>query len=145
MIKVYVKKSGTKLSEHFNSDEFDCHCSNKSCNETLIDELSIERLEKMRKTTNRKITIHSGFRCVLRQDKIKQMGLQTIKGKISTHEQGMAQDFEIDGLTGPEMEIVARLAGFTSVGIAASWIHADTRTGYRCWTYPEVPIVNKSQ
>lgn len=62
------------------------------------------------------------------------MGLSTSKG-ISQHELGNAADIMCQGLSGDDLERIARTVGFESVGVAEKWIHVDTRTGYRRWEY----------
>ncbi len=135
MIRAYAKGSHVQISKHFNSDEFDCHCGNNEiCKITLIDDLLVERLELIRVNTGRRIFIHSGCRCMERQIKLGDMGFKTSKG-FMPHVKGMAVDFAIEGMTGLEMEDECKKAGFTSIGVAKTWVHADTRTEHRRWTY----------
>jgi zinc D-Ala-D-Ala carboxypeptidase len=63
MILKYQKGVKTPLSPNFNSDEFDCACSNLACKNTLIDEGLIKLLEKFRTSVGTRININSGYRC----------------------------------------------------------------------------------
>lgn len=64
MIKEYKKGVDEKLSEHFSSTEFDCHCSYPECKITYIDTDLVDYLEKKRAQFNEVIKLSNGFRCV---------------------------------------------------------------------------------
>lgn len=127
------KRQGRSLSEHFNSDEFDCHCG--CCTQTLIDTELVNKLEAMRTLIGKPIKINSGYRCAHRQEQLRQMGFETASGK-SQHELGKAADIMCDGMTGAELDKIARSVGIKAVGVAHNWIHLDLRDDReRRWTY----------
>lgn len=63
MIKLYKKYDKLQLSDHFNLEEFHCHCTYDLCTFTYIDTDLINYLEKKRKELKNKIKVISGFRC----------------------------------------------------------------------------------
>lgn len=64
MIIAVKKNAKLKLSENFNSFEFDCKCSNPLCVFTLYSLDMINLLERMRFLNgNRPLVINSAFRC----------------------------------------------------------------------------------
>lgn len=122
-----------KLSEHFDSMEFDCHCP--CSGPTEIDLELVRRLELVHDLAGKPIYIDSGFRCPNKQLELKESGKLTAVG-ISTHELGRAADIRVRGLSGLELEELARAAGFKAVGVAATWVHVDLRDDKdRRWTY----------
>lgn len=134
MIKLYEKGSDEQLSTHFKAREFDCRC--KSCDGTMISDVLVERLEKMRSLLGKPLRITSAYRCGKHQEEIRTSGIKTVAaGRKSTHEEGMAADLFSEGTSGLALEIAARDAGFESVGVASTWIHVDIRPGYRRWSY----------
>lgn len=62
MPNVYKRNTQEKLSEHFFSTDFDCHCSNADCLETLVDASLITGLEELWKLMGG-FLITSGYRC----------------------------------------------------------------------------------
>lgn len=129
-----VKGSDVILSTNFRSSEFDCSCG--VCQETLVDEDLIAKLEAFRSQVGSPLKINSGYRCRNKQDELRASGYETSAGP-STHEAGRAADVvRADaGSTGLELEAAARAAGFSSVGVAHNWVHVDLRPGYRRWQY----------
>lgn len=126
-------KKGEKLavSEHFSSSQFDCHCDNSFCTETLIDERLLQALEELLPLSG-PFTITSGFRCGSYNAKVG--------GKPnSQHLYGKAVDIQSNsGLNGPELAGCANQVNefcFGGMGIAATWIHIDVREGRARWTY----------
>lgn len=126
------KDKDTKISDHFTVKEFLCHCG--ACSTCIIDDDLIGRLESLRIFTGAPIRINSGYRCQAHQDALRLQGLETSTGP-STHTLGQAADIECKSLSGSELEALARIAGFTSVGVASMWVHVDLRPGYRRWSY----------
>jgi len=128
----YKRGSNTKLGKYFNSNEFDCHCG--QCDTTLVDETLIVRLDILRDAVGAPIVILSGYRCGLRQQQIKDQGLETAKG-ISTHEEGKAADIYSRGFSGSHLAFKAKESNFKRVGVAFNWIHVDVKPGEATWYY----------
>lgn len=90
MIEEYVKGLSIKISDHFNSVEMDCHCSESNCEITYIDTDLIDYLEEKRTEIGKSIKILSGFRCVKHN--------RDVGGKKgSIHLTGKAADIQIPG------------------------------------------------
>jgi len=128
----YKRGSNTKLGKYFNSNEFDCHCG--QCDTTLVDETLIVRLDILRDAVGAPIVILSGYRCGLRQQQIKDQGLETAKG-ISTHEEGKAADIYSRGFSGSHLAFKAQESNFKRVGVAFNWINVDVKPGEATWYY----------
>jgi uncharacterized protein YcbK (DUF882 family) len=127
--------SRQQVSKHFFSNEFRCRCLDPKCTETIIDEELLAMLDKLRDEVGKPVVITSGYRCFARQTQLLKSGLQTSK-KRSQHELGKAVDIMVDGMTGLELEEVAKKVGFKSIGVAPMWIHVDTRSDKdRRWIY----------
>lgn len=128
----YKRGSNTKLGKFFNSNEFDCHCG--QCGTTLIHPTLIVRLDILREALGAPIVILSGYRCDLRQQQIKDQGLETAKG-ISTHQEGKAADIYARGFQGSHLAFKAKESNFKRIGVAFSWIHVDVKDGEATWYY----------
>lgn len=100
----------------------------------VVDMSLLHKLEILREKTGA-ITITSGFRCQKYQDSLKAAGYETAAG-VSQHTLGMAADLHVPGLTGLELEKLARGVGFMAVGIGSTWVHVDERSDkIRRWEY----------
>jgi uncharacterized protein YcbK (DUF882 family) len=126
MIREFVKGHKERLSDHFSTDEFDCHCMSDNCIVTYIDMALIAYLEKKRELWNKPIHIRSGFRCVHHNQRCG-------GAKGSRHLIGQAADIEVKGMTGKQLAHDCSDAG--GVGLAKGWIHVDIRYGKSRWTY----------
>lgn len=134
MIKAYTKYSDLKAGRFFKAYEFDCGCKNPECQETLISQELLDRLDRMRIALDCPLHITSGFRCRAHQEYLKKIGLETATG-ISQHELGNAADVQTRRHKGPDLAFYARNAGFTSVGVGKRFIHVDTRKKHLAWGY----------
>ena len=85
MIKNYQKHASIKLSEHFVSNEFDCHGSG-CCSSTQIDTELVEIVEKIRKHFDKPVRIGSGYRCPIHNAKVANAASR------SKHMDGIAAD-----------------------------------------------------
>jgi uncharacterized protein YcbK (DUF882 family) len=133
MVQTYTKGSEISLSKDFRVREFDCHCND--CHETLVDDLLVEDLQRMRDALGGPLYINSGYRCSRYQETLRRFGYETAKGK-STHEMGLAADVQTKRHRGEKLEDVARASGFHAVGVAKWWVHVDTRSDkFRRWEY----------
>lgn len=128
MIHQYPKGKGEKISEHFCSGEFDCHCMRDDCKVTYVDKSLIAYLEKKRELWGKPIHIISGFRCTAHNSSPAVGGAPG-----SRHLIGMAADIDVDGKTGPQLAHDCQDAG--GLGTANNWIHVDMRLGKSRWKY----------
>jgi len=125
----FVKNEHQPLSDHFNSDEFDCHCNTAHVN--YIDPKLIQCLEKLRSLAgNKPIRINSGYRCEAHN--------KAIGGVLnSQHTQGTAADIVIlDGKGGVIPWKVGKLAakaGFDGIGVYDTFVHVDVRGEKARW------------
>lgn len=115
----YPKGSSTKLSEHFNSNEFDCKCNRPDCKVTLVDEEHIQNLEALREQCGgRSITVLSGYRCYGHNASIG-------GAKQSRHMVGDASDIRVSGFT-PDV-VADNAEGFQGLGRYNTFTHVDNR------------------
>lgn len=129
---LWNKTFDLKLSPHFTSSEFACHCKHAECREQKIAVDLIEKLEQVRVEFGAPIFITSGYRCGLHQADLRKQGYETAAG-ISTHEQGRAADIRARQLT-PLYPITEKY--FKAVGQARTFLHVDLRDDKtRRWTY----------
>lgn len=132
---ISFKKSENKsLSKHFNSKEFECKCG--KCDEQLISDILLEKLEKVREEYGKPIKINSGYRC---PDHNKAIG-----GKPgSSHMTGLAVDISPALLTLDDLDLLYEICYnvFDNIGDGRNkkFIHVDVRepksTGKRLWIY----------
>jgi len=129
---------GDKLSAHFRRKEFNCSCG--SCPPAVVDGQIIKWLEAIRKKIScqfgkdTKITITSGKRCKKHNKKIG--GHPNSKHVPDESGKVRAVDFKIIGLSGSDLEDIARSEGVRAVGVASTWVHIDTRVDRdRRWEY----------
>lgn len=114
-----------KLSEHFDSAEFNCKCS-KGCTASPDSEL-IQRLEKLFSILNaRDIIITSGYRCPQHSidvgGTLNDAHTRNIAADIIAHEQNGTQ-FKSEVIAA-----AAEKAGFTGIGIITDYaVHVDVR------------------
>lgn len=134
MVNSYKKKEQTKLSSHFFSTDFDCHCEYPQCDVTLVDEDLVSGLEDLWSLSSGFI-IDSGFRCERHNTEIGGVS-------HSQHKLGRAADCRsVKNYTGNLMaryaeEIkVFRLGG---IGIYLNFVHVDVRKGPVRWGYPQI-------
>lgn len=121
------------LSKHFNSNEFECPCG---CDDQIISEDLIEKLETLRVAINMPIKITSGYRCCFYQNKLKLEGYETATG-VSQHELGEAADI-VAHMPVDDLAFVAEKI-FEAVGKGKTFCHCDTRTGKtRYWVYAKL-------
>lgn len=130
------KGSEVPVGVYFKSKEFDCPCSHPECATTVVSFPLAAKLDNMRRLLGAPLVITKGggYRCKWYQEYLRQKGYETAKG-VSQHELGNAADLESRERTGRQLADAARMAGFMAVGIAATWIHADTRPEHHEWFY----------
>ena len=101
---------------YFNYPEFECPC----CQENKTDRKMIDKLNKAREYAEVPFVITSGFRC-------EKHNLEVGGRADSAHLSGHAADIKCVS-SRPRWNIIRGLllAGFTRIGIANTFIHADT-------------------
>ena len=129
-IKTYTKGSKTKLSENFNSSEFDCHGSG-CCSSTLVDDKLVTYLQQIREHFGKPVNISSGYRCATHN---KNIGGAT----NSRHSKGQAADIYITGVTPAEIAKYAESIGILGIGLYETnsdgfFVHVDTRETKSFW------------
>lgn len=125
--KTTTKGKAVKLSNNFNSTEFDCH-GRECCSKTLINEKLVEYLQKIREHFGKPITITSGYRCV------KHNSSPTVGGATgSRHTKGDAADIVVSGVTPAEVAKYAESIGIKGIGLYSNFVHIDTRTTKSFW------------
>lgn len=94
----------------------------------------IAKLEKVR-TAIGPIQVTDGYRCQWLQDDMRRRGYETAAG-VSQHTLGNAADVRPQQLNiMPQFEAECA-KHFEAIGIAATWLHVDLRTGKeRRWYY----------
>lgn len=126
----YKKGQKTKLSENFNSLEFDCHGSG-CCSETIINPKLVEYVQKIRDHFGKSITVTSGYRCPVHN---KRIGGAT----GSRHSKGDAADIVVQGVAPREVAKYAESIGIKGIGLYETgadghFTHVDTRDKKSFW------------
>lgn len=126
----YKKSQKTKLSENFNSSEFDCHGSG-CCSETIINPKLVEYVQKIRDHFGKSITVTSGYRCPVHN---KRIGGAT----GSRHSKGDAADIVVSGVAPAEVAKYAESIGIKGIGLYETnadghFTHVDTRDVKSFW------------
>lgn len=133
-VKTYRKGDTTKLSKNFNVNEFRCGIGGPcSCTTTLIDDLLVEYLQKIRDHFGKPINITSAYRCYSYNAKIG-------GANGSRHTKGQACDFFIEGVTPLEIAQYAESIGIKGIGLYDTFVHIDTRSAKSFWySHKEYP------
>ena len=142
---IWNKGEREKLSEYFNTHEFDCQCVHNSCVEQRISQDLINKLTLVRIENKSPLHITSGFRCGKHQQDLRNQlnsgkkSLTVVASKTSQHELGNAADIS------PRIGTIAKLRKvvetlFDSIGLAKTFLHVDTRPkkqdgSKRIWNY----------
>ena len=116
------------LTDNFNREEYACKCG---CGKDDIkDELAI-KVQQVRDTLNRSITINSGIRCSNHNSTINAT-------PTSSHIGGWAADLKYTGSAERYELLYAILPIFDRIGIAKTFIHVDVdanKTAGVTWLY----------
>lgn len=130
----FKKGENKQLSKNFNSKEFECSCS--KCADQFIEQKLIDKLQRVRDTYGKSITITSGYRCPEHN--------AAVGGKIgSAHMSGLAADVAPTLMTLDELDDLYEICYnvFDNIGDGRNkkFIHVDDRepkkTGKRLWVY----------
>ena len=109
----------TKLTEHFNKEEFDCQCGCGN-GDIVISENLVFELECVRVHYGKPMRINSGIRCLSHNRKIGSRD-------TSSHIKGLAVDISCRDM-GTRLKLVKHLlrdAEFTRIGFHREFIHVD--------------------
>lgn len=111
-----------KISEHFDSKEFECHCG--KCVMKPISPGLLALLEGVRSHFGQPVHITSGYRC---PDHNKAVG----GAPNSQHCQGIAADIQVKGVTPADVHkyLSGVMRGIGGLGLYKGWVHLDTRFG----------------
>ena len=107
--KTCTKGKAVKLSNNFNSTEFDCH-GRGCCSKTLINEELVEYLQKIRDHFGKPIQVTSGYRCQIHNRNIG-------SGTGSQHTKGNAADIVVSGVSPREVAKYAESMGVKGIGL----------------------------
>ena len=114
--------------KHFKREEFNCHC----CGIEKMDDEFLRRLDQARDLAGVPFGILSGYRCPKHNAEVG--------SKALNHPRGKAADIRTN--IGPHRILVLQgliLAGFRRIGIAKTFIHADSMDSegspVSCWLY----------
>ena len=125
MTKTYKKGTAVKISENFNSTEFDCH-GNGCCRETVIDLEMVDILQEIRNHFGKAVTVNSGYRCKVHN---KNVG----GAAKSKHLSGMAADIVVSGVEPIEVAKYAESIGVKGIGLYSWGCHIDSRDTKGFW------------
>lgn len=117
-----------RLSEHFDSTEFECHCG---CGQYKADSALIEVLECMRKYADCPLIVTSGYRCPDHNAAVG--GVPN-----SYHVLGLAADIALpEGWDVDTFADLAEQCGAKGIGKYDWGIHVDVRDYKADWDYRE--------
>lgn len=125
MTKTYKKGTAVKISENFNSTEFDCH-GNGCCRETVIDLEMVDILQEIRNHFGKAVTVNSGYRC-------KTHNTAVGGARKSKHLSGMAADIVVKGVEPIEVAKYAESIGVKGIGLYSWGCHIDSRDTKGFW------------
>lgn len=122
----YKKNEGLKLSNCFNSNEFQCKCDKEHDN--IIHVMLVSKLIELRRELSMPIYINSGYRCPEHNKAV---------GGVSNsmHVEGRAADITVTDFEHWKpvlLKLIDRI-GFNGVGIYDTFIHVDTRIEKARW------------
>lgn len=126
----YSKTQAIKLSNNFNSSEFNCKGSG-CCSSTIINPQLVKYLQQIRDHFNAPITITSAYRCPTHN---RRVGGAT----GSRHTKGDAADIVVKGRTPAEVAKYAESIGIKGIGLYETnadgfFVHIDTRETKSFW------------
>lgn len=128
-MKQYTKGQVVKLSNDFNSIEFDCH-GNGCCCKTYIDENLVEYLQMIRNHFRNPVNINSAYRCEKHN-----AAVGGVSG--SRHKYGQAADISVKGISPAEVAKYAESIGVLGIGLYegddGNFVHIDTRDYKSFW------------
>lgn len=131
-VKIYQKADRIQLSKNFNSREFRCGLGRPcSCPTTLIDDLLVLYVQKIRDYFGVEVIITSAYRCPSYNS--------SVGGATgSYHTRGQAADIVVVGVTPRRVAAYAEYIGVKGIGLYETaadgyFVHIDTRTIKSFW------------
>ena len=131
-VKTYQKTDTSKLSKNFSAREFRCGLGRPcSCPTTLIDDLLVLYLQKIRDYFGVEVIITSAYRCPSYNS--------SVGGATgSYHTRGQAADIVVVGVTPRRVAAYAEYIGVKGIGLYETaadgyFVHIDTRTIKSFW------------
>lgn len=126
----FDKGKSTKVSDHFDSTEFDCH-GRGCCTRTIINEQLVTYLEQIRNHFNAPISITSPYRCPTHNSRIG-------GAARSRHSRGDASDIVVKGVSPRVVAQYAESIGILGIGLYETskdgyFVHIDTRDYKSFW------------
>lgn len=112
-----------KVSKNFKLYEFEC---NDGSHHVMMDPEVIIRLQALRDTLGKPITINSAYRT-------KEYNAKIGGTKDSQHILGKAVDVVCEGVSPEKVGHVAKLCGFRGIGIYDTFTHLDVRKEHTEW------------
>ena len=109
------------LTEHFNSEEFDCQCG---CGSGNIMQNLVLKLEEVRVAIDRPMKINSGIRCLHHNRSIG-------SSDTSSHIKGLAADIGCTQMSDRYELMYFFVKNFKRIGIHKEFIHVDIDVGKR--------------
>lgn len=124
ILSIARREKGHTLSENFIAGEFACRCG--KCEQILVDEMLVQRLQRLRDRFGKPIHITSGYRCLAHN---KASG-----GSVkSLHMEGRAADVVIEGVEPLQVARAAEEMGVPGIGLYDDFVHIDTRAQKAFW------------
>ena len=113
---------------NFRPTEMSCNCQGRFClGEYWHDEHLLDALQTMRNTIGKPLKINSGHRC--------RQWNAVVGGAPRSKHKAIAVDIALEGHDPKRLLDAARLAGFTGLGLHASFLHLDGRNAPAAWSY----------
>lgn len=130
--KYFTKGQPVKVSDHFYSNEFDCHGSG-CCTQTIVNEKLIALVEQIRTHFNAPVTITSPYRCPVHNSRPSVGGAPG-----SRHTKGDAADIVVNGVAPRKVAQYAESIGILGIGLYETgsdgyFVHIDTRDYKSFW------------
>lgn len=122
-------------SPHFSAKELRCHhCDKNGAKQQLFNALEAFRAEvrKVPGFEKASVDVLSGYRCPLSN------AITPNAAKSSEHMEGLAADIAVTGMTGAQLEAIARkIPAIHGIGRAdhQDYVHIDTRATIAQWCY----------
>jgi len=120
-IRVYPKGKKIKVSENFESYEFDCRCSWEDCNKTFLSEDCIDALQSTRNDLGDPIIVACGTRCARRNKLVG--GVDNSSHLIGDGVDLIPKDGDLERLA----KSARKFFKFVMVNEAVGIVHADMR------------------
>lgn len=121
-----------KTFKYFDYSEF----ADKISGANKMHPSTIRKLDKARKIAGTPFIVNSGYR--------DDNHPETLKNKSSSHNKGYAVDIAVNDNNRDIIQSALREAGFSRIGLANSFIHADDdplKTQYVTWFYDGSPTL----